>query len=950
MIKFKSRIYDLIAVLGIAIIVLLIYITNFRGNFWISGWDNLHPELNFAANIARAFFSSWQEYQGLGLPAGNGHATELLREIILWFVNIFLPVIDIRKVYLLSMLLTGALGTYFFIRNVLLKQAEYKLRVILSFIAGSFYLLNLVTLQTFYIPYEAFVAHFAFLPWMIYSLYFFMHSPTKKNFLIFLAIQLLGTWQFYIPTLFIVYSLIAFVITLSIAIQNDLHKYWKIFLLTLLGIVIANLYWFLPFAYYTLTNIGSQQQAYVNLLYTADAYTQNAKFGDLQNATLFKSFLFSNITFTNNQGFNYMLGAWRDYANQWYFLLIGYSLFTISILGLIQAVRKKQHLALALLFVLFFGFIAVQTFPFNLLNGLIRSFPLLDQVFRNPFTKFANAALFFMIIFLSYGLWQIINKLQANMNRNKLLIPLGVLFIYIVSINIYIFPLWKGNFIYTPLKTTIPNEYLQTFNYFKNQGNGRIANLPQFTPNGWDYYDWNYQGSGFIWYGINQPILDRAFDVWSKYDENYYWEISQAIYSQNLPVFESILEKYQINWLMVDENVTTPGTPKVLYTKQVEDMLSHSGKAFLTREFGKIKIYKVNLQSNPNNFVLTTNTLTNIQPIYNWNDHDQGYLDYGNYLSTTNAQNTINIFYPFRSLFTGREQGDLEFNLKEDKDNFVLETKIPKQFYTSTLLIPALSKEEATEIDKNNPAKTTTKNPTLIINNTKITIKDYGSNNLFSLKLNPTQANTLQILVPKIYGYYGNPAITSSNLPTLNSTNCNKFNQGSFSLDKLSNSAGLLRFTSTHSDNCISFNLPSLTQDLTYLLSIPSQNVQGKSLSLSINNNNSKREDLAVYLPKSAQLTISYLVIPQKEHYGLGYTINIDNASLDNAKTINELGQIKISPFPHNFITSIKLINGNNTNGAVTQPTPNVIHEASYYYKIENPQGSSNKKPLRVDL
>src|ERR1035437_8815687 len=132
MIKFKGKIYDLLAVAAIGIIVLLIYLTNFRSNFWISGWDNLHPELNFGANIARAFFSSWQEYQGLGLPAGHGHATELLREIILWFINIFLPAIDSRKIYLISMLLTGALGMYFFIRNVLLKEVHYQLRIILS--------------------------------------------------------------------------------------------------------------------------------------------------------------------------------------------------------------------------------------------------------------------------------------------------------------------------------------------------------------------------------------------------------------------------------------------------------------------------------------------------------------------------------------------------------------------------------------------------------------------------------------------------------------------------------------------------------------------------------------------------------------------------------------------------------------------------------------------------
>jgi hypothetical protein len=936
MIKFRSIIYDFFAVSAIGIIVLLIYLTNFRGNFWISGWDNLHPELNFGANIARAFFSSWQEYQGLGLPAGHGHATELLREIILWFINIFLPAVDSRKIYLISMLLTGALGMYFFIRNVLLKEVHYQLRVILSFIAESFYLLNLMTLQIFYIPYEAFAAHFAFLPWMIYSLYIFMRSPSKKNFLIFLAIQLLGTWQFYIPTLFIVYFFIAFVISLSIAIQSNFRKTWTILLLTLLGILVVNLYWGLPFAYYTLTNLSSQQQAYINLLYTADAYTQNLQFGSLQNAALFKSFLFNNVAFTNNQGLTYMLGAWREYANQWYFLLIGYSLFTVSILGVIQAIRKKKHLFLALLFALFFGFIAIKTFPFNLINDFLRSSPLLDQVFRNPFTKFANAALFFMIIFFTYGLLQIINALQSGASNHikiKLLIPLGVLLGYLVLINIYIFPLWKGNFIYAPLKTTIPNEYFQTFNFFADQGNGRIANLPQFTPSGWDYYKWGYQGSGFIWYGINQPILDRAFDVWSKYDENYYWEISQAIYSENLPNFEKILEKYQINWLLVDENITTPGTSKILYTKNVEAMLNSSGKVHLAHQFGNIKIYKVNLKSNPNNFVFITGALPNIEPAYTWNDNDQGYLNYGNYVNKINIQNNTNVLYPFRSLFTGRDQNDLEFNLKETDNNFILEAKIPKQFYNSELSIPALSKEESTEIDKNDLTKTTAKNPELFINDTKIPVRNYATGSSLMLNLDQKIDYSLKILVPKIYGYYGNPAVTSSNLSKITPSDCNQFNKGDLSIDKLKDSSELLRLTSTHSNNCLDYNLPNLTQNLAYLLSIPARNIQGKSLLVSIDNNGSKREDMAIYLPSSNKPITSYLVIPPKERYGLGYTIHLDNISLDSTKTTNELGEIKISPFPYAFLSSIKFTNGNNVN-SLNSSAPNVIHESAYYYKV----------------
>ena len=129
MFKFRSLLYDYIAVGIIVIIVLLLYITNFSGNYWISGWDNLHPEFNYQINLNRAIFSSWQEYQGLGLPAGHGHATEFSREIILLFLNIFFPTFFIRKMYILSMLFIGGLGMYFFIRNILLKKLWIRSRL-----------------------------------------------------------------------------------------------------------------------------------------------------------------------------------------------------------------------------------------------------------------------------------------------------------------------------------------------------------------------------------------------------------------------------------------------------------------------------------------------------------------------------------------------------------------------------------------------------------------------------------------------------------------------------------------------------------------------------------------------------------------------------------------------------------------------------------------------------
>lgn len=935
MFKFKAKFIDFIAVFGIFLIVFFIFLTNFKGNFWLTGWDNLHPELNYGANLIRAFFSSWQEYQGLGLPAGNGHAVELTREIVLWLISFILPAIDIRKLYLITMLFTGALGVYFLIRNAVLQKVETNLRIILSFIAASFYILNIATVQIFYVPYEAFAAHFGFLPWMIYSIFFFMRSPSRKTFGFFILIQLLGTWQFYIPTLFITYGLIASILSISLA-YGKFKKSLKILTITLLTIIAVNSYWLLPFLYYAITNVSSQQQAYVNLLYTADAYVRNATFGNLQNASLFKGFLFDYASFFKDLGFSYTIGSWRAYTNTWYFQFIGYSFFAISLLGLIFALKRKKNIAFAALFILFFGLLANQTFPFNTLNNTLRNFPLFEQIFRNSFTKFANSAILFMIILFTLGLGEIIHYFRIKLKiKNALLIPLISLTIYFVLVNIYIAPLWKGGLIYSSLKVNIPNEYFKTFEYFKTQPNGRIANLPQISPNGWDYYLWGYQGSGFIWYGINQPILDRAFDVWNKDNENYYWEISQAIYSQNLTDFEKILNKYQIKYIILDGNLTTPSSPKTLYNDKLGIMLSQEKNVILQREFGRIKIYSVNLVPNPNKFVFTSDSILDIEPKYSWNDNDQAYLDFGNYKSGDTKQD---IYYPFRSLFTQRGQEDVEFHLEEESQNFIFRAKIPEEFSKSRLLIPTALSQELLQINTNDPLKVATREPTILVNQTILKGIDFKKDNVLDLTL-PQKTSEIAIIIPKFEGYFSNSSITSSNLGSLKPQNCDLFNQGFLSLNKTKVPGVLLDFKSIHSNNCVNFSIPNFSQNLSYIISITSQNISGKGLYLTINNNESKRDDLIAYLPKQKNINTSYFLIPPKEEHGLGYNIHIDNISIENSPTENLLGEIKIYPFPQNFIGKIKLIKNSNISNNFA--VPSVSHTFPYIYKVNDPKGSN---------
>src|SRR4030066_2109507 len=99
--------------------VVLIAIINSSPAKFLIGWDNLLPELNIWINLKRSFFSVWQEHQGLGLLAGNGHAAELPYQIYILILSLVMPLNFIRQFFVFLMLFAGASGTYYLIRSII---------------------------------------------------------------------------------------------------------------------------------------------------------------------------------------------------------------------------------------------------------------------------------------------------------------------------------------------------------------------------------------------------------------------------------------------------------------------------------------------------------------------------------------------------------------------------------------------------------------------------------------------------------------------------------------------------------------------------------------------------------------------------------------------------------------------------------------------------------------
>lgn len=689
----------------IFLVVFVIAIVSYKPGTILTGWDNLHPEFNFFLNIKRSLFAVWQEYQSLGLLGGMGHAADLVRQIFLLMLSSFIPQQALRYVWTFLTLFIGGSGMVFLSTSIVSHTSfgtKARNVTVIPLLASLFYVFNLATLQTYYVPFETFTAHFAFLPWMLLTSIHFFNNQSKKNALILALTLFITTPQSYVPTLFVVFLLGATIILLSSAYKlvrlgrtiNLLKiaiKYYSIVLL-------SNAFWLLPFLHFTFTNASTNVNAKINQLATPRIILQNKEFGTLQDVMLLKGFWFNSIDPNLAKVSTYMLEPWRDHLANPLITLIGFIMFGIVLFGVIEALRRKEPLLVSfgVLFLFVFTMLANNTPPFMWIDSLFSHIPLFSQAFRFPFTKFSLLAGLLYGLFFGIGMGRTIelaNKLLPKLLKRaggiatSLLVAAGIVGIFAFSL-----PTFQGKFIYEKEQLKMPNDYQKVFNFFdKKDGDARIATLPMAGFWSWNYYEWGYGGSGFLWYGLKQPVVDRAFDSWGATSENSYNELSYALYSKNPEQFENVLNKYNISYLIVDRNIYSVTSQKSLFYSETEGLLS-SIKATKEASFGKIDIYRVQLKEKTQNFVYSRSLPQSVNG-YTWGDNDIAYKNLGDYITSDNSTT----YYPLRSLFSNKILKQ-DFAVEQTESEISLVTRLPK-ITESRLVLPSYANEQIIPVE-----------------------------------------------------------------------------------------------------------------------------------------------------------------------------------------------------------------------------------------------------------
>ncbi len=260
-------------------IFLLIILTNFHASGRLMGWDGLYPELNIGLNISRGLTSGWQEYYGAGLVGGHGFAATLPHTLTVAILSYLAPQELLRMIFVLLCYYLGGLGMIWACAKVLahtFPHASENSRRQISLVASIYYLFNLGSIQTFYLPLEAFTVQFAFLPWLIHATLLVFEKPNNKRMLLLLLLSVASSTQGFIPSLFLSYIASLACISFSfIWIHKGVFSAWKTIASVWIAVIVGNLYWLGSVLYFSITQSKDYINAYNNITSTPEFITKS---------------------------------------------------------------------------------------------------------------------------------------------------------------------------------------------------------------------------------------------------------------------------------------------------------------------------------------------------------------------------------------------------------------------------------------------------------------------------------------------------------------------------------------------------------------------------------------------------------------------------------------------------------------------------------------------------
>jgi len=556
-----KRRLDLVVVSGLLALVLVVARVNVELGTWFMGWDSVMSELNFGESFSRAIGGVWQEYQGLGLVGGHGYVSDLVHVSLLWLLARVVPLMYLRYAFTFLMWFMGCVGVYVLVEYVLGKSKLAKVvRVSAGGLGALVYLLHLAAVSNVYVQLDSFLWYYGFLPWSLVTLLWVWDRPSKKRLLMWLMVNFGMSFVGFIPPVFLGYVMIVGLIGTARLKRKGLLSGLREWVVVMGLLVVANLYWLLPVGYFILTQKEVYLNSKLNRLTTSENVVKSRGYGDWESVVLGKGIYFESLDFASEEDRSVsILEVWEQQVEKPWVKAVWYVVFGLGLVGLVlggKLMKRDRWWGLGAASVGMFGVMANEVWPFSVVVGWLHQIPVINQAFRIPFTKFSIGWVMFAALLVAVGVGvvgRILEKVWGKWGKwmSVVLVIVAAGMVLVASK-----PLFEGNLLYQRSKVELPDEYGELMKYLEGENiRGRVAVFPVHSFNGWYIHDWGYTGSGFVFYGVGNPVLDRAFDVWSDKNETYYKQMARAVYDQDERVFWGLLRKYEIRWIFVDESV-----------------------------------------------------------------------------------------------------------------------------------------------------------------------------------------------------------------------------------------------------------------------------------------------------------------------------------------------------------------------------------------------------------
>ena len=949
---------------------------NYTPGTWLSGWDTLHPELNFSLNFSRLLNGVWRNDQGLGSVAGHSHMADLPRVALLFLFNLILPTSMVRYAYVFAMFLVGPLGIYTLLQHLL---ADHHYKKLLSFLGSLFYMTSAGAVQQFYVPFEMFPTQYAYLPWLILYSLRIMQNFTRKDVLTYALLTLLATPQAYAAQLWYAFFgtytlfLAGYVLTGKNRLVN-LRRALVLFILT----IVLNSFWLLPNLYYGATQSQIPQLAKQNRLYSQEFRLRNREFGHLSDVALLKGFYFNwGVYDFEKTHVSDLMPAWQAHYHNPFVQGIGYGVFALALFGIFISIKKRAYryyLIFLPFFILPFILLANRVMPFNYIFEALVKIPLFEESLRFIFTKLSILLTFSYALFFVWGLAHLFTLVRrprvvwcASIVAGGLLLFMGL-------------PLLQGQLISPAVRVTIPDHYFDLWRFMNTQPDGTVLTLPLHTFSGWQYYSWGYQGSGFIWFPMRQPVMDRDSDRWNNYNEEAFREMHYALYAKNPDGFLASLAKYNISYVLWDTSNTSiedKNNVQITFSREIKEILNAlqaTNNLESLGTFGSAKLYRV---PRSHKSVEVYAELPNVLPTYSWGFNDPAFTQHGVYRS----DNTFNpnAFYPFRNYLNIYDRFDQSL-ISIDTHNKTYEINIPQtNLFKNMLKTPDITVESdvfaETFLRKDSPTTSTLIIKPILPQQNNI----LGVINLEFVPARNMRINGEEVVLPQVlenepvylgtFHYYLKSEnfingtahsidftvaiselahIQSALPPEFSHIGADQiFEHNKFNADVTAhideNGAPYVRITSqSKTASGALIDLSALPQSRGYIIGINSRNIRGIPLRTCLFSLYSNVCSFIDEVSENKEFTEDTFIVPPYGA-GMGYSLRMDNITYGGEETVNDIREVTIFPIPFNFLSQAYVASSDVVQTGLVEAAPRAyLNHAVYRVQIAAPRAAPN--------